>query len=126
MGMHRAGDSSEPSRAEGAVAPLRGLLELSRLTRRQPTLLETLHAVAQTVSEALGFAVVVINAYRPEGNEYEVVTVHGSERAREILLGNVTQAVTWEPLLDDRFRRHGVYFIPEGSLQHDETTVRWY
>jgi diguanylate cyclase (GGDEF)-like protein/PAS domain S-box-containing protein len=126
MGIHRAGDSSESSRADGAVAPLRGLLELSRLTRRQPTLLETLRAVASAVSEALGFGIVVINAYRPEGNEYEVVAVDGSDRAREILLGNVTQAVTWEPLLDERFRRHGVYFIPAGSLEHDETNVRWY
>jgi diguanylate cyclase (GGDEF)-like protein/PAS domain S-box-containing protein len=126
MGMQRAGESSGPTRADGAIAPLRGLLELSRLTRRQPTLLETLRAVAATVSEALGFGVVVINAYRPEGNEYEVVTVHGSEQARQILLGNVTQAVTWEPLLAERFRRHGVYFIPAGTLEHDEATVRWY
>ena len=130
MGMHRADESSESTQAEstqadGAIAPLRGLLELSRLARRQPTLLETLRAVAATVSEALGFGVVVINAYRPEGNEYEVVAVHGSERARQILLGNVTQAASWGPLLDERFRRHGVYFIPEGSVKHDDT-VSWY
>jgi diguanylate cyclase (GGDEF)-like protein/PAS domain S-box-containing protein len=124
--MQFAGESSGSTRAGEAIAPLRGLLELSRLTRRQPTLLETLTAVASTVSEALGFATVVINAYRPDDDEYEVVTVHGSTRAREILLGQMTAARTWAPLLDDRFRRRGVYFIPEGSVRHDESAVAWY
>jgi diguanylate cyclase (GGDEF)-like protein/PAS domain S-box-containing protein len=89
-------------------------------------LLETLRAVASAVSDAVGFATVVINAYRADQDVYEVVTVHGSERASEILLGSVTKPATWEPLLDERFRRHGVYFIPEGSLSFDDPTVTWY
>ncbi|HWE08532.1 MAG TPA: EAL domain-containing protein [Solirubrobacteraceae bacterium] len=123
--MHPAGESSEPAPAGEAVASLRGLLELSRLTRRQPTLHETLRAVAETVSDALGFATAVVNAYRPEHDDYEVVAVHGSDRVRENLLGQVTAAGTWEPLLDHRFRRHGVYFIPEGSIDYDDS-VRWH
>jgi diguanylate cyclase (GGDEF)-like protein/PAS domain S-box-containing protein len=124
--MHRAGESSGPSRAGEAIAPLRGLLEFARIARRQPTLLETLRAVASAVSEAVGFATVVINAYRADRDVYEVVTVHGSERASDILLGSITKPETWEPLLDGRFRRHGVYFIPEGSLAFDDPTVTWY
>jgi diguanylate cyclase (GGDEF)-like protein/PAS domain S-box-containing protein len=108
------------------MAPLRGLLEFARIARRQPTLLETLRAVASAVSEAVGFATVVINAYRAESDTYEVVTVHGSERASDILLGSITKPETWKPLLDERFRRHGVYFIPEGSLALDDPTVTWY
>jgi diguanylate cyclase (GGDEF)-like protein/PAS domain S-box-containing protein len=123
--MHPAGESSEPTQAGEAVASLRGLLELSRLTRRQPTLQETLRAVAETVSDALGFATTVVNVYRPEGDDYEVVAVHGTDGARENLLGRVTAADTWEPLLDPRFRRHGVYFIPEGSIDYDDS-VRWH
>src|SRR6185437_16541644 len=113
-------------RAGEAIAPLRGLLEFARIARRQPTLLETLGAGAAAVSDAVGFATVVINAYMADRDVYEVVTVHGSERASEILLGSVTKPETWVPLLDERFRRHGVYFIPEGSLSFDDPTVTWY
>jgi diguanylate cyclase (GGDEF)-like protein/PAS domain S-box-containing protein len=102
------------------------LLEFARIARRQPTLLETLRAVASAVSDAVGYATVVINAYRADRDVYEVVTVHGSERASEILLGSVTKPETWIPLLDDRFRRHGVYFVPEGSLSLDDPTITWY
>jgi diguanylate cyclase (GGDEF)-like protein/PAS domain S-box-containing protein len=126
MRMHRAGESSEPRRSGEAIAPLRGLLEFARIARRQPTLLETLRAVASAVSDAVGFATVVINAYRADHDLYEVVTVHGSERASEILLGSTTKPETWTPLLDERFRRHGVYFIPEGSLSFDDPTITWY
>jgi diguanylate cyclase (GGDEF)-like protein/PAS domain S-box-containing protein len=102
------------------------LLEFARIARRQPTLLETLRAVASAVSDAVGFATVVINVYRADRDVYEVVTVHGSERASDILLGSTTKPETWTPLLDERFRRHGVYFVPEGSLALDDPTVTWY
>ncbi len=115
-------NSPDPGRA---VAPVRGLLALSRLTRRQPSLHEALDALANITSEHLGFRTVVINVYRPEGDEYEVVAVRGSDRAREILLGQVTSAGSWQPLLDERFLRHGVYFLPEGAVPHD-SSVAWY
>jgi diguanylate cyclase (GGDEF)-like protein/PAS domain S-box-containing protein len=118
-------EPSGPSEHGAAVAPLRGLLELSRLMRRQPSLSEVLDAIARTVSQVLGFATVAINTYHPETDEYEVVAVRGNQRAREILLGDVTSAETWAPLLDPRFLRRGVYFIPAGQLEFDET-VAWY
>ncbi|MGH2876117.1 MAG: putative bifunctional diguanylate cyclase/phosphodiesterase [Solirubrobacteraceae bacterium] len=121
--MHRADESSEPPHGGGAIEPLRGLLELSRLTRRRPKPLETLRAVATTMSEALGFATVAVNAYRSESDDYEVVVVHGSARAREALLGDVAPAANWAPMLDERFQRHGVYFVPEDSLDERDVGV---
>ncbi len=123
--MHPTGESSEPTQAGEVVAPLRGLLELSRLTRRQPTLDETLRALARTVSEALGFRTTIVNVYRPEQDEYEVVAVHGAAPTQANLLGQVTAGDTWDPLLHPRFRRHGVYFIPAGAIQYDDS-VRWH
>src|ERR1700759_5120167 len=123
--MHPTGESSEPTQAGEVVAPLRGLLELSRLTRRQPTLDEILGALAQTVAEALGFATAVVNVYRPEQDEFEVVAVCGTDAVRHSLLGQVTAGDTWDPLRDPGFRRHGVYFIPEGSIEYDDS-VKWH
>ena len=77
------------------------------------------------VSETLGFATVVINLYRPETDEYEVTNVHGNERARAILLGHVTHASTWSPMLDPRFLRRGAFFIPAGAVEWDED-ITWY
>ena len=111
-----------------AVAALRGVLDVSRLSLRQPPVAEVLDEVARTVAEAVDFSTVVINAYRAQDDAYEVITVHGSERARGILQGNVTAGSTWEPLLDPRFARHGVYFIPAGAVPFDELdpTLAWY
>jgi diguanylate cyclase (GGDEF)-like protein len=81
--------------------------------------------VARIVSQVLGFATVAINMYRPDTEDYETVTVHGNTGAREILLGSVTTADTWTPLLDRRFLRHGVYFIPDGALELD-LEQKWY
>ncbi|MFZ0043063.1 MAG: EAL domain-containing protein [Solirubrobacteraceae bacterium] len=108
-----------------AVAPLRGLLELSRLMQSQASVSETLEAIARTVAEVLGFETVAINTYHPDTDEYEVAAVRGNPRAREVLLGDVTAADTWAPMLDPRFLRGGVYFIPAGELEFDET-LTWY
>ncbi|MGI8713632.1 MAG: putative bifunctional diguanylate cyclase/phosphodiesterase [Solirubrobacteraceae bacterium] len=126
--MNSAHARSSSDRPGLAVATLRGLLELSRLSLRQPPLPDVLDAVALTVAESVGFSTVVINAYQAQHDIYEVTTVHGSERARQILQGNVTAASTWEPLLDPRFARHGVYFIAAGLVEFDalDPTLEWY
>ena len=56
--------------------------------RRRPALDEVMEAVA--VSETLGFKTVVVDLYRSETDDYLVSTVHGSDEAREVLLGKVT------------------------------------
>ncbi len=81
------------------MAALRGLLEISRLSRRQVPLQEILQTIASIVGRELGFAVVSINAYRSEADEYEVVAVHGSDEARASQLGRVRPASMIAPLL---------------------------
>jgi diguanylate cyclase (GGDEF)-like protein/PAS domain S-box-containing protein len=109
----------------GAVAAVRGLLELSQLARGKPALDDTLDAVARIVADSLGFRTVVINTYRPDGDDYEAVTVRGGDRVREVLLGQISAGRTWEPLLDPRFLSRGVYFIREGDIEHDPS-LGWY
>jgi PAS domain S-box-containing protein len=81
---------------------------------------EVLDSVAQMVSDTLGFETVVINLYREAGDEYEVTTVHGNERARDTLLGDVSSASSWATLLDASFLRRGVFFVPAGALDWSE------
>jgi PAS domain-containing protein len=49
--------------------------------------------------------------------------VHGSQVARDVLLGQVTAVASWSRLLDPRFLRRGVYFVPDGSLDWDDGMV---
>ena len=100
-----------------ALGPLRGLRELSRLSRDRPSIPELLDGVARTVSEVLGFATVTVNTYHSETDDYEVVAVCGNPRARETLLGQITTADHWEPMVDPRFLHGGAYFVPEGALE---------
>jgi diguanylate cyclase (GGDEF)-like protein len=105
-----------PTGHASSVSHLRGLLEVTRLLRADEDLESLLDACARTVSESLGFATVVITLYRPAWNDFEVVSVHGSQAAREVLMGAVREWADWEPLLDDRFHRAGAYFIEHDSF----------
>ena len=104
---------------------LHGLLELARLVGREADLDKVLATVARAVSETLGFATVVVNLYRPETDEYEVRTVHGSDAVGELLLGQVTTADSWSGLLIPAFRRRGAYFVPAGTFDW-ETDIKSY
>ncbi len=116
----RSGGADPP-----AAGHLRGLLELARLVRSGSELSELLAAVARIVSETLGFATVVINLYRPDTDEYEVQALHGSPRARETLLGHVSGADTWTPMLAPRFLCRGAYFVPAEALVWDEQVTSY-
>ena len=98
------------------ISPLKGLLEVSRLVRADEDLPDLLGAIARTVSESLGYESVVINLFRPEWNDFEVTTVHGSEEARTVLLGRVRTIEEWSRLLADRFLRRGAYHVPAGQF----------
>ena len=95
-----AGPGPVPIRDASAttLAHLHGLLDVARTVRREPALDEVMEAVARTVSETLGFKTVVVNLYRSETDDYRVSTVHGSDEAREVLLGKVTSRASWMPL----------------------------
>jgi PAS domain S-box-containing protein len=98
------------------VQRLRALLRVSRLVARGVRGTELHEVVAATVCEAFGFATVVLNLHRPQTGDFEVVVVHGSQAASEVLLGTATTAAGWEPLLDPRFDVEDVYFVPSGAF----------
>ena len=110
-----------------AVAVLRGLLEISRLTQQQLPLQEVLEATAAIIGRDLGYAVVSISAYRPELDSYEVMAVHGDEDARATLMGRVRPAAVLRPLLQPRYARRGAFFIPEGEVDYEtDSAIDWY
>src|SRR5438067_11552422 len=86
---------------------LRGLLDVTRLVRTEADVETLLAEVARVISESLGFRAVVINLYRSAWDDFYVTTAHGSEEARELLLGDAPGWDVWHPLLDDRFLRRG-------------------
>jgi PAS domain S-box-containing protein/putative nucleotidyltransferase with HDIG domain len=100
----------------GTIERLAGLLRVTRLVSAGIQGEELRAAVAETVAEAFEFRTVVINLYRPASDDFEVVTVHGSEDAAQALLGTTSVSKSWATLLDPRFEVAGAYFLPEGSI----------
>ncbi len=97
-----------------------GLLEVATIvTSSEEDLPHLLDAIARTISQSLGWRTVVVNSYRPAWHDLEVMTVHGCERARAALLGNVTAWHTWEPLLSDRYLTRGAYLVPHDEYDWD-------
>jgi len=78
---------------------------------------DLLAAIARTMAESLGYDAVVVNLYRPAWDDFEVTTVHGSDAARQALLGETQSAADWGQLLDERFCRHGAYVLPAGAYE---------
>jgi diguanylate cyclase (GGDEF)-like protein len=106
----------------GALARLRGLLEAASAVRAGGDLQPLLEGIARVISVSLGFGTVVVNLHRPAWDDFEVVVVHGGDaEARRVLLGTTQSWDGWQPLLDPRFERAGVYVIPhdEYDWEHD-------
>jgi PAS domain S-box-containing protein len=89
---------------------------LLRLPGSESDLDSLLAAIARAVSERLGYGTVVINLYRPAWDDFVVTTVHGSEAARQALIGTSGGWAGWEPLLDERFERRGAYLVPHDQF----------
>jgi signal transduction histidine kinase len=104
-----------PNRAS-TISPLRGLFEAANLVRTENDLPQALDRIATVVAEALGFQTVIINVYRREWDDFAAASVFGSDQLRAHLLGSTYERSWWEPILDERFDRHGARFIPEGSF----------
>jgi PAS domain S-box-containing protein len=95
---------------------LRGLLEVTRLVRDERDLGRLVDRIAETISSSLGFGTVAINLFRPAQGDFEVVSVHGNEAAREALIGSIRSVDAWTPLLADAFLvRGGAYLIPHDA-----------
>jgi hypothetical protein len=102
--------------ATRTVERLQGLLAVAQLVRAGVRGQELLVAVAQTVSREFGFRSVVVNLYRRHEDDFEVVTVCGSDKARRALLGTTSGFEAWSPLLNERFEVSGAYFVPTGAI----------
>src|SRR4051812_27067079 len=98
---------------------LQKLLDLARVVRGQDDLHCVLSRVVETVGDLLQVRTVALNLYRPAWDDFEVTEVHGSPAAREALLGSTSNHADWAPLLAAEHERHGVYFIPAGSVDWD-------
>jgi PAS domain S-box-containing protein len=106
-----------------ALARLRPLLELANLVRVERELEDLLDSIAATISSGLGWQTVVINLYRPAWDDFQVTTVHGNEDARNALLGSTSNWSDWEPLMADRFRRHGAYVVRGVDVDWDDSDL---
>ena len=61
---------------------LRGLIELTRLTRAGGDLETRLEQIAGTIGDSLGYATVVITLYRPAWDVFRVAAVRAPRRLR--------------------------------------------
>jgi len=95
---------------------LKALLDVTSVVRGEKDLDSVLSTIVSTVAEALEFRTVVLNLYRPAFDDFCVTTVHGSEEARDALLGSTYDWGSWQQLLVERFRQDGAYLIPHGSF----------
>jgi diguanylate cyclase (GGDEF)-like protein len=103
----------DPGRRElGALAHLRGLLEVAHAMRERGGLEPVLEAIARAVATSLGWRVVVVNLHRPAFDDFEVRVVHGgSAHGREALMGTTNSRATWDGMLDARFDCGGVFVV---------------
>lgn len=91
---------------------LRGLLDAARAVTDENGLDALLREIARTISEDLGWAV-VIHLYRPAWDDFVVATGHRvAQSGWEVLDGATYQWSEWTPLLDDHYERRGAYFLP--------------
>jgi diguanylate cyclase (GGDEF)-like protein len=109
-----------------ALARLHALLDAAGHIDDPADLDRSLQAVAQAISETLGFHNVVINLYRPEWDDYIVATVFGAEEVRDSLLGATYDWAMWEQVLDERFKHRGTYLVYAGEYDWSEQAGRRY
>jgi diguanylate cyclase (GGDEF)-like protein len=109
-----------------AFSRLRGLLEVTRLVRSDDQLDHLLAAIARTTSESLGYGTVAVHLYRPEQDDFCTTTVHGSQLARETLLGDARGWDVWGAVLDARFLHRGTYLVPHGTFDWNELAPHSY
>ena len=117
------GRATRRPRDPAGVGALVGVTELVRAESDLPTVLSL---IARTVAEVVGFGTVVLNLYRREWDDFCVTTVHGDKEVQGALLGSTYSRESWAQLLDDRFLRHGVFFIKHGEFDWENDTGKRY
>ncbi|HEX8854400.1 MAG TPA: sensor domain-containing diguanylate cyclase [Thermoleophilaceae bacterium] len=92
------------------------MLAVTRLVRSERDLSSLLDAITRTITSSFGFRTAVISLYRPAWDDFQVTAVHGSDGARDALMGAVRTWENWAPLLDERFHHAGAYLILHGEF----------
>jgi diguanylate cyclase (GGDEF)-like protein len=83
-----------------------------------------LDRLAQTIVDALGFGVAVVNLARPDG-ALEVVSVAGDEAARAALLGTADSAARWDQMLAASEPWGALRFIDHRNEAATEEIFSW-
>jgi hypothetical protein len=78
----------------------------------QAAVLETL---ASGIEAEAGFRSVVVNLFRPDEDDYEILVLRGPDELRDAIGGEKLTRDSWMQLLESRFKRYGAFFIPEGE-----------
>lgn len=94
----------------------------------QPTapgdLVAMLDLLADTIVEALGFGVAVVNIARPDGT-LEAVSVTGDEEARATLLGSVQSTESWDAILAASEDWGRLRFADHRNLADEPDLLTW-
>ena len=80
--------------------------------RGRAAVLETL---ASGIEAEAGFTSIVLNLFRPDSDDYEVIVMRGPEALHDGLGGVELSRDSWMRLLSSKYERFGAYFIPEGE-----------
>src|SRR5215208_3678416 len=108
------------------IARLGTMFERTADVRDQNDLEDVLEDVCRTIADLLGYRAVVVNVYRPAFDDMLTSAAVGSEEAVSQLVGKSSPRETWVPLLDERFRRRGAYFVPGGEFDWEAFGVMSY
>ena len=110
----------------GALAHLRGLLDVAHAMRERGGLEPVLEAIARAVASSLGWRVVVVNLHRPAFDDFEVRVVHGaSDAGRAALMGTTNSRAVWETMLAPRFACHGAFLVRNDDHEWGDEMVTW-
>jgi hypothetical protein len=74
-----------------------------------------LETLASGIEKEAGFNSVVVNLFRPDEDDYEILVLRGPDALRNAIGGEKLTRDSWMQLLEGRFERLGAFFIPEGE-----------
>jgi hypothetical protein len=74
-----------------------------------------LETLASGIETEAGFNSVVVNLFRPDEDDYEILVLRGPDELRDAIGGEKLTRDSWMQLLERRFERLGAFFIPEGE-----------
>src|SRR4029078_9303862 len=89
-----ADQGAVPTEELNAIRRLQALMDIARVVGGDESIPSVLDAIARVLTDAVGFAGVVINVHRPQWDDYEAATVLGAPEMREQLLG-ATYDASW-------------------------------